>query len=539
MPLDLDHIAPDSQEPEVVANANFDAIKAAIDALGDGAALPEGGTTGQVLSVKADGTLEWRTITFPAQVDEVPDSGTTGYVLYKTAGGVAWGPAPTGGGGATYPAGGTTGQVLAKASNADNDVVWKNDAVGSGGGGSGGSSENLPHAYWRVRFLSSNSPNYLSCYGLQFRSVAGTAELVSGGTILEFGTRGGFSASDAFDGSDTTRWALDYIGTLPNAYLGYHFAAPKQVNEVWLYCPYEETPHDYNIEWSDDGAAWTVAKSVVGQTIWGNSSAAATKISLAPEASGGSLPPGGTAGQILAKLSSDDGDATWINPPTGGTGGGGGDGTDPLAVAPLAAQFSIGTYGRGASKPAIVSDVGVFGMKITDDGTETAGYCGAIRSIPVEMRGAFTFITRIKGTGILQQNSGCGALVTNNPGSGDAGGAKTMFAGRHGNISTTGDGVYGGYNNGGSYQDLPSNPRGFFEWVRVTIVGNVATMYVSGDGLNWTPYATQDFGVPITHYGFELYHNSNNVATTGKSAWTIKHFESTEFPGPCIAALAA
>ena len=39
---------------------------------------------------------------------------------------------PGSGGGATYPAGGTTGQVLAKASNADNDVEWVDDQVGSG-----------------------------------------------------------------------------------------------------------------------------------------------------------------------------------------------------------------------------------------------------------------------------------------------------------------------------------------------------------------------------------------------------------------------
>jgi len=38
-----------------------------------------------------------------------------------------------GGGSAQFPAGGTTGQVLAKKSNADNDVEWKDDAGGGGG----------------------------------------------------------------------------------------------------------------------------------------------------------------------------------------------------------------------------------------------------------------------------------------------------------------------------------------------------------------------------------------------------------------------
>lgn len=52
---------------------------------------------------------------------------------------------PGSGGGATYPAGGTTGQVLAKASNSDNDVEWKDDEVGSGGGGGGSSTREIIH----------------------------------------------------------------------------------------------------------------------------------------------------------------------------------------------------------------------------------------------------------------------------------------------------------------------------------------------------------------------------------------------------------
>lgn len=64
----------------------------------------------------------------------VPLAGTTGQVLAKvsnTDNDTEWVDAATGGG-ASYPAGGTTDQVLAKASNNDNDVKWADAAAGGG-----------------------------------------------------------------------------------------------------------------------------------------------------------------------------------------------------------------------------------------------------------------------------------------------------------------------------------------------------------------------------------------------------------------------
>jgi hypothetical protein len=515
--VDYTPVAPNSAEPETAVNAALEAFNDAIEALG-GAAIPEGGAAGQVLTKTADG-LAW--MTPAAAVDEVPDTGTTGYILSKTANGVAWVPAPTGGGGggsAEYPPGGSTGQVLAKASNADGDVVWKDDAQGSGGGSGGGSGVAASGTHWRI-FIPAGAGYYSICINqLDFLDVGGSVIDPTGATAFARSAKasatsnGGTSGppSYAFDSNDATYYAANsdiangsnYPGLVTTQeWIGLQFTSAKAVAGVRLKSRIDpdssgagpQSPANFELQYSNGGAVYQTLASFGG------------------------------------KVFADGETRTYMAPSNVGS-------SDPLGVAPLAAQFPLSIFGRGAAKAPIVTDKGVFGLKITDDGTEQNGYCGALRPIPVEMRGAFTFIMRAKGTGILQQNSGCGAIVSTGVGSGDSGGTKSMFAGRHGNISTTGDGVYGGYNNNGSYQDLPSNPRGYFEWVKVVIVGTTATFYVGNDGLNWTPYASQDFGVPITHYGFELYHNSNSVSSSGKSSWTIKHFESTEFPGVCIAA---
>lgn len=66
----------------------------------------------------------------------VPDGGTTGQVLKKasnTDGDVEWAADEVGEFGTPVPDGGTTGQLLAKNSNSNGDVEWVNDSVPAGG----------------------------------------------------------------------------------------------------------------------------------------------------------------------------------------------------------------------------------------------------------------------------------------------------------------------------------------------------------------------------------------------------------------------
>lgn len=81
-----------------------------------GDSYPAGGTTGQVLTKTASG-VEWKDI--PETKDELPSGGTDGQVLTKTESGTAWQDVPK-----EIPTGGTTGQVLKKTATG---VEWKAD----------------------------------------------------------------------------------------------------------------------------------------------------------------------------------------------------------------------------------------------------------------------------------------------------------------------------------------------------------------------------------------------------------------------------
>lgn len=83
------------------------------------ATLPEGGTTGQVLTKTASG-VEWKDV--PEGENELPSGGTNGQVLTKTSSGTAWQNVPT-----ELPSGGTEGQVLKKTSSG---VEWGTDEKG-------------------------------------------------------------------------------------------------------------------------------------------------------------------------------------------------------------------------------------------------------------------------------------------------------------------------------------------------------------------------------------------------------------------------
>ena len=89
--------------------------------------LPAGGTDGQVLAKASETDGDAVWIDPPVSV---PEGGTDGQVLSRDAEGDAvWADAPV-----ALPTGGTTGQVLAKASATDGDAVWIDPPAGSGGG---------------------------------------------------------------------------------------------------------------------------------------------------------------------------------------------------------------------------------------------------------------------------------------------------------------------------------------------------------------------------------------------------------------------
>lgn len=267
--------------------------------------------------------------------------------------------------GATGPgvaAGGTAGQILSKIDGTDYNTQWVDPPSGGSGGGSA-------HAYWRIFFTASNSASYCSIQEAEMRGSVGGADQCSGGTVLagsDYFSNGG---AGAFDNTGT-RWAAE-VNAVANgtAWVGYHFAAPVDVKEIMLKASAwnDEMPSAGKLQWSDDGVTWTDSMTFTGQTAWAvdevrlfvNPSYLSllanlddvdvttpptsgqalkwngTKWAPATDATGGgggSLPTGGTTGQVLAKASNTDGDAHWIDAPSGSGGGSGSTTAEPHAA---------------------------------------------------------------------------------------------------------------------------------------------------------------------------------------------------------------
>lgn len=204
-------------------------------------------------------------------------------------------------------------------------------------------------------------------------------------------------------------------------------------------------------------------------------------------------------------------------------------GPEDLKTAPLPSQFGVGVWGRGATKAAALTASRLFGAVLRDDGSEARGFGGPCREIPAGLRGAFTFIARVRGTAVGKPNACVGVMVA-----AGAGAAKSQFASRgYGVGGSGGTSTYGGYSDGaGGYTDLSYGVKLEWEWFKVVIAGTVARFYISQDASEWTLYETRDFGAAITHYGFAVH----KYDAGGPFQATIPHFESTEFPGLLLAA---
>ncbi|USN15481.1 putative tail protein [Brevundimonas phage vB_BpoS-Kikimora] len=125
------------------------------------------------------------------------------------------------------------------------------------------------HAYWRV--VVDDTAAYpgtttVVVAEVVMRDVPGGPQRATGGTAI--GTGGNING--AFDGTVGDAWTA----YLPDAWIGYHFAAPVSLQEVALtassvagWAP-NYSPEAFRVQYSDDGVAWYTAWSVTGQTAW-------------------------------------------------------------------------------------------------------------------------------------------------------------------------------------------------------------------------------------------------------------------------------
>lgn len=136
------------------------------------------------------------------------------------------------------------------------------------------------HAYWRIKLLQTQRRvGPVQLRELQFRKTAGVAETMADlGTGSVVGTA--WSTSTAlFDGdaSGTSTVASVYVNdsynNMEDVYIVMSFTTARSVAEfaITVDGAYNvlSAPSAFDIEWSDDGSAWTLAASFTGQSSWG------------------------------------------------------------------------------------------------------------------------------------------------------------------------------------------------------------------------------------------------------------------------------
>ena len=177
-----------------------------------------------------------------------------------------------------------------------------------------------PRKFWRLAIADVQSDKtYASIANLEFRTVAGTPQLATGGRAISIGDYNNATdlrTANAFDGDPSTRWAAYGFPTpafsfpLGERWIGYEFASPIKVTEVMIQAPANvvaETPTLFSIQFSDDGVEWTTAAHF-RESAW---SAGESRLFAIPSYYSGL---GGSGATALADLT----DVDLSTPPTNG-----------------------------------------------------------------------------------------------------------------------------------------------------------------------------------------------------------------------------
>lgn len=148
----------------------------------------------------------------------------------------------------------------------------------------------VAHRYWRLYVSANNGGNYVEIAELEFRETAGVPQVPTGGTALRssaFSASSTYQASNAFDGSNSTRWRA-----AGNAYewIGYDFGSGNEIEPVEILLgaytsTTTNTPKFFALEYSDDGVTWNLYSWFEEESSWANGEARTLSIvvSSAPD----------------------------------------------------------------------------------------------------------------------------------------------------------------------------------------------------------------------------------------------------------------
>ena len=120
------------------------------------------------------------------------------------------------------------------------------------------------HTHWRLFIRWSVAGGYVGLNELQLRGVAGGPDLTQtiGGIATASDARVGREASKAFDGDTGTLWDAVDPAHAYGFWLAFEFPTPQDIVEIAIWPNSEvttRTPSLFDVQYSDDGAAWSLA----------------------------------------------------------------------------------------------------------------------------------------------------------------------------------------------------------------------------------------------------------------------------------------
>ena len=282
-------------------------------------------------------------------------------------------------------------------------------------------------------------------------------------------------------------------------------------------------------QYTDEMARDAIGSALVagaGVTITVNDGADTITISSTGGGGGGSLPAGGTTGQVLAKASNTDGDATWIDAPTGGSSSTGGDYL-PNYAPPLPTDFPV-TVAAAGSTITLTNSTSGMGFKITSASASGVHntFAGRAAASPFSMVGRVQFLGKYGNpfqVGFSFYNSGNGRFVS--IGKGRVGSANPVIEVNRWGSTTAFASNQANY---GGTSEISDNP--FYKLVND---GTNLTFSISSNGTDWTTVYTETVAAylgAVTHVGlFSDLESTNEI--TGFVDW----YEDTNLPARKVA----
>lgn len=208
------------------------------------------------------------------------------------------------------PVGGTAGQVLKKIDATDYNTEWADEAGGGGAGGSRGGINNAK--YWRIINISSDYHTTLSFTDFFLADIDGNPLVPTSGSHSLTG-----DFSNIYDNNNAT--GVHRYSHPGDDNIIYTFDTPVSPWSVYVHSPTYVTdgpraPSDWTLQSSQDGTNWDTVYQMVDETVFAANEGRSYPIPLVYSVDG-TLPTGGTLGQILIKQSGTDYDLAFEDAP--------------------------------------------------------------------------------------------------------------------------------------------------------------------------------------------------------------------------------